>query len=758
MTRRVLYLQLLAAVLSANAYATVFGAVRGVVHDPQHRPLEGAMVMLRANASAWTKSTTSGAQGQFEFQAVPIGEYTVVVAAPGFRQVSGGVVVGAGSEPVLHLALAVAGKQETVNVSGAPEAAPTDSATPTTLVNRAQIQNTPGADRTNSLAMVTNFVPGAYFTHDQLHMRGGHQTSWLIDGVPIPNTNIASNLGPQLDPKDIDYLEVDRGSYGAELGDRTYGVFNVVPRSGFERDRQAELTTSFGNFYQTNDAFSIGSHSERFAYYASVNGNRSNLGIQTPVPEVVHDAENGYGGFGSLIFNPDNSNQLRLVASVRRDYYQIPYDPNPNDIENRAIAANGFAPQYPSLGLRDTDRESDALGNFSWVHTFNSQWLLTVSPFFHLNRANYNSSPADFPTATTQHRSSDYAGGQASLNANLKRNNLQAGLYSFYQNDTETLGALFNPSHGTPPFHDVESGAGNLVAAFIDDKFRVAPWLTISAGIRPTRFSGGLTETAISPRFGAALTVPRLQWTFRAFYGQYYQAPPLLTASGPLVQFAAASNTAFIPLHGERDTEHQFGVSIPYRGWALDADTFRTNARDFFDHNNLGESNLFFPISIERAIINGWELTLRSPRIGNRGRIHLAYSNQTANAGGAITGGLTDFSILGFGPLDHDQRNTLNLGGEAALPWQGRVSANVYYGSGFTNAFPGQPYPGNSLPGHTTFDLALGKDFGERFSASVNALNLANRRVELDNSVTFGGFHWNNPREIYLELRYRFHY
>ena len=73
--------------------------------------------------------------------------------------------------------------------------------------------------------------------HDQLHIRGGHQTSWLVDGVPVPNTNIASNIGPQFDPKDIDYLEVSRGSYGAEFGDRTYGVFNIAPRTGFERDR-----------------------------------------------------------------------------------------------------------------------------------------------------------------------------------------------------------------------------------------------------------------------------------------------------------------------------------------------------------------------------------------------------------------------------------------------------------------------------------------------------------------------------------------
>jgi outer membrane receptor protein involved in Fe transport len=66
--------------------------------------------------------------------------------------------------------------------------------------------------------------------------------------------------------------------------------------------------------------------------------------------------------------------------------------------------------------------------------------------------------------------------------------------------------------------------------------------------------------------------------------------------------------------------------------------------------------------------------------------------------------------------------------------------------------------PGNYLPGHTTFDLSLGKSFAEKYSVSVTALNVTNRRVLLDNSVTFGGFHYNDPRQIYVELRYRFHY
>ena len=129
--------------------------------------------------------------------------------------------------------------------------------------------------------MITDYVPSAYMVHDQLHIRGGHQVSWLIDGVPVPNTNIASNVGPQFDPKDIDYLEVQRGGYSAEYGDRTYGVFNVVTRSGFERNRQAELVTSYGSFNNTNDQFSFGDHTDRFAYYGSVSGNRTDLGLET---------------------------------------------------------------------------------------------------------------------------------------------------------------------------------------------------------------------------------------------------------------------------------------------------------------------------------------------------------------------------------------------------------------------------------------------------------------------------------------------
>jgi outer membrane cobalamin receptor len=730
--------------IALPVFATVFGTVRGIVHDPQHRPVQDVTVTLKSKTSSYVQTAQTDANGEFHFDAVPLGEYRVTASAASFASEEQTIGVLSGTAPILHFELKLGSQTESITVSADAGTAQLESITPTTLVNRLEISDTPGASRTNSLALITDYVPGSYVVHDQLHVRGGHQVTWLIDGVAIPNTNIASNLGPQVDPKDIDTMETQRGSYSADYGDRTYGIFNVAPRTGFERDNEAELVLSAGNFYQTDDQLNFGGHTNRFAYYASVNGNRTNLGLQTPTSAVIHDAANGFGGFSSLIYNADSQDQFRLVAQLRRDFYQVPFDPND--------------PGTQGQFLRDANHENDSFVTFSWVRTFSPGLMFTVSPFYHYNSANYQSTLQDFPSSATEDRSSKYEGGQATLSWIKDRSNLRVGLYGFSQQDGQLFGLIcHDPSQcqnvDPPERHGPDGG---LAAVYAEEQFKATSWLTLNAGLRQTHFSGGVVENATSPRVGASLRIPKLHWAFRAFYGHFYQAPPLLTVSGPLLQAANNQNLSFIPLHGERDEEHQFGVTIPFHGWTLDASNFLTRAENFFDHNSFNNSDLFFPVTIQGARINGWELTLRSPRIRNRGQVYLTYSNQLALAFGNINGGLTDFSFGdGFALLDHDQRHTLHLGARYDLPFHSYASTDVYYASGFTNGDP--LVPGEHLQPHTTFDLSLGKSFGERFSVNVQALNVANRRVLLDNSFTFGGTHYLNPRELYAQVRYRFH-
>jgi Carboxypeptidase regulatory-like domain/TonB-dependent Receptor Plug Domain len=503
MRRRCLYAVVLWLAGVSAAMAVVFGTVRGVIHDPQHRPVAAIAVLLKAKHSDFSVSTQSDVNGEFHFDAVPLGEYEVTVSDPAFVPQMQELAVLSGSAPVLHFELHLAAQSQSVTVTADAGPAQAESVTPTTLVNREEIAETPGASRTNSLAMITNYVPGSYFTHDQLHVRGGHQVSWLIDGITIPNTNIASNLGPQIDPNDVDTLEAQRGSYSADFGDRTYGVFNVSPRTGFERNDEAELVASFGNFYQSNDQLNFGGHSNRFAYYGSVNGNRTNLGLQTPTSAVIHDAANGFGGFTSLIYNPDSADQLRLVAQVRRDFYQVPFDPN--------------NPTTAGTYLKDANRENDSFVTFSWAHTFGPGIVTTLSPFYHYNSADYASAPFDTPGVTTENRASKYEGGQATVTWVKGRNNLRAGLYGFAQQDSQLFEFTCNPpvsASNTSCLANLSPTPGNptggLFAAYVEDQLKATSWLTINAGFRQTHFSGNVLENASSPRAGLSVAVPKL--------------------------------------------------------------------------------------------------------------------------------------------------------------------------------------------------------------------------------------------------------
>jgi outer membrane receptor protein involved in Fe transport len=717
-------------------FGTIFGTVRGVVHDPDHRPVPGAEVVLRSTSSEYQLTAQADSNGEFQFAAVPVGEYAASITREGFAPMEQAVVVASGSAPVLHFQFHLAAATESVQVTDGLQTVSPESSTTTTLVSRNDIDRTPGADQANSLRMITSFVPGAYLAHDMLHIRGGHQVSWLIDGVPVPNTSIASNVGVQFDPEDIEYLEVQRGSYSAEYGNRTYGVFNVVTRSGFEGNNEAEFSTTYGSFHQTNDHFTLGSHTERFAYYVALNGNRGDLGLETPTSAVIHDRGDGFGGFVSMIYNQSPKDQFRLVSAIRRDDYQIPNSPDDQE-----------------AGVRDRDREDDALVNSSWVHTAAPGLLFTVSPFYHFNRADYIGGPNDPGLSTLDKLDTQYGGAQVTVNAVSGRHDARAGVYGYGERDSRFFGLTATDGSGLA-LTQRTSPSGGAAAVFLEDRFKIDQWLTLTGGVRLTHFQGSISENAADPRMGAAVRIPRLNWVLRGFYGRYYQAPPLSTVSGPLLAYALDQGFGFLPLRGERDEENQFGIGIPLRGWTLDGDHFHTKSRNFFDHDALGNSNIFLPLTVQGARIDGWELTLRSPMIARRGQMHLAYSNQRAEGWGGTTGGLTSFAPPDdLFLLDHDQQNTLSVGGNVNLPRRTWIAGNLYYGSGFPdNGGPAR------LPGHTTFDLSLGKSFGENWSVAVQAVNVANRRFLLDNSLTFGGTHYFDPRKIYVEVRRRFHY
>ena len=736
----------LVLLLPAQGWATAFGRISGIVQDARARAVPGAHVTLQSMASGAVRTVRTDRSGRFDFPNVPLGTYQLAVAAEGFVSFIEPVTIEPGYFPSPRFRLQRRGELAEVTVSAAAQRPPlVASVTPVTLVSQTDIQRTPGAANVNSLAMITDYVPGAYESHDMLHVRGGHQTNWLIDGVEIPNTNIAENLGSQINPEDIQTLGVERGSYQADEGDRTYGIFNVIPKSGFGGENQAELAVSAGDFGQTDDYASTASHSDDFAYYASLEGNRSDLGLQTPVSRVIHDRTRGYGAFTNLQYEPGSQDAVSLIAQARQDHYQIPDCTAP-------LASDPFC-----LGqLGDEQGEADDFALLTWAHTLTSGAVLTTSLMYHFARADYDGGAGDYPIVTTFHHGSQYEGGKEELRRDASRNHLDVGLYGFAQQDQAGFSLL--PTDGSgPPVMELQSPTGSLLAAWVQDTCAITPWLSLSAGVRQSRFQGAITEHATDPRYGATVTLPRVHWVLTAFWGKYYQPPPLETLSGPFLAYATAQDTRFLPLHGERDQERQFGVTIPVKGWTVATDYFITQSGNFFDHNPIGESELYLPVTDQGALIEGRELAVRSPAAWRYGQVHLAYSNQTAECFGSITGGLvTPGTGCGamYHALDHDQRNTADLGYSVRLPRRFFVGANLSVNSGLSNG----DAPPSHLPSYAILDLTVGRNITRDLSVSLTGLNIGNRHLLTDNSLTFGGVHWNDPREVYAEVHDRFHY
>ena len=280
--------------------------------------------------------------------------------------------------------------------------------------------------------------------------------------------------------------------------------------------------------------------------------------------------------------NPKN--QLRLVTSLRRDYYQIPI--SPDDQAAGTIQVDG-------------QHEADAFVNFPWVHTFTPKVLLTVSPFYHFNSANYSSAPYDFPVATTDDRGSNYAGGQATLGITAAHNDIQVGGYGFWQHDNQLFGLLINDG-SSPNFQDREIVSGGLESFFVEDKFTVTSWLTLSGGVRQTHFTSGVDGSENAAEFADGRIASHAPACSLGIARVLRPVLPGSSAAHRLRAFAAIREWAKSRIYSAaRRARH--GSSVRHcpsliKPWALDLDTFQARAPIIpSDHKQRGKLQYLFP-------------------------------------------------------------------------------------------------------------------------------------------------------------------
>src|SRR5690348_14079605 len=118
--------------------AAVVGSVRGIVHDPDHRPVADATLTIKSSTSDFSQTLMTAADGSFEVTALPVGAYRVTVSREGFAPAEQQVVVTSGAAPVLHFQLVLSSRNEQVTVSESALTADPERVTPTSVISRAE--------------------------------------------------------------------------------------------------------------------------------------------------------------------------------------------------------------------------------------------------------------------------------------------------------------------------------------------------------------------------------------------------------------------------------------------------------------------------------------------------------------------------------------------------------------------------------------------------------------------------------------------
>ena len=71
---------------AGGLWAQTTGTIRGTVADPSGAVVPGAQVTAILAQAYVSRTTQTNAEGEYVFPALPVGRYTVVVKAPGFRE------------------------------------------------------------------------------------------------------------------------------------------------------------------------------------------------------------------------------------------------------------------------------------------------------------------------------------------------------------------------------------------------------------------------------------------------------------------------------------------------------------------------------------------------------------------------------------------------------------------------------------------------------------------------------------------------
>lgn len=255
-------LYLLASLVLAFALAcsvslqaqSIFGEIHGTVQDATGAVVPNAQITLKDNNSGAVRRSVTNSDGYYAFASVPVGKYTLLVEAKGFRssQVEGIEVTGSSSQTFLNK-LTVSAESTSVEVTGVADTIiPTDSGEKATVLQERQLQdyNVVSRNAAEFIKVLPGFVnsgsgvqSGSSFGGEVIGINGGGDAG---QQSPLAGGYVAMGVGTQNTGVNGATMNIDITSDGAHVSDPGCNCATPVnPNTDMIQEFQV-LTSNFG--------------------------------------------------------------------------------------------------------------------------------------------------------------------------------------------------------------------------------------------------------------------------------------------------------------------------------------------------------------------------------------------------------------------------------------------------------------------------------------------------------------------------------
>ena len=302
-TRWTLVAALSATLLTHAAPAQTYrGGIAGAVQDPTGAGVPNAKILLTDAETGYKRSMDSTSAGDYSFQDLQVGTYTIQVEGAGFQSTRiEKIAVRPGQVYSLDIKLGLASSSTEVDVSAAAVAIDTVSSTNNSVVNEKAVANMPLNGR--DFTQLIKIVPG-YNGAGSINGARTNQNNYQIDGAD--NNDIWQN-GAAANQSGVN------GIAGVTLPIDAIDQFNVQSNGNAEAGRNAGSLISLAIKTGTNSFHGSAYYFNRNEFFAA----------QNPFITTARKAKLRNSQFGGSLGGPIIHDRLFFFVNYERQRFVI---------------------------------------------------------------------------------------------------------------------------------------------------------------------------------------------------------------------------------------------------------------------------------------------------------------------------------------------------------------------------------------------------------------------------------------------------